>query len=1052
VSAHGHDRALLLLPTYGDVEHARRVALSRRGVGGLLDAPFATFTSLGERLLGEPVGALPSRAERDLLAGEALRQADVPCLGRVRDRKGIRARFLRLVKEMKQAGEEPSGLRARARRDAARLSAAGRERWEGFLDAWERYDALLLSAGVLDHEDVLRSLLRRLRDDPPEALARIAFLGADGFDDLTGLEEALLLAATRSVVENGGTALVTLTLDDVRADLFEPSRSLRDRLRGVGFEETRLDGAPRAPGVLAHLATALFGPPGPRVDAGTTVVERVGADPTDEVERIAREIRRLVDRERSDLSPRREGGGPLAFRDVGVVFRRLDAIGPVVRATFESLGVPTRLVGSGPALSSEALVRAFRGPLAVLAGDGVDGADLDAGRVLDWLRWRALCSRDATDVDLDLVDAADMAWRSGGFPSDWHGILAFREHPRWRSTLGALEVARSACASARGPDAVWSALSAAVETCLPLPPSGALDASGRPLDPEGDERCRRAANARRRLQDVGRGLLAAARRTGLFPDLDARTAVSQWTDALEQADASLPDRRLEAVTLLDAEEARHYELPVVFVAGLVEKEFPLQPRQDVFLHDDDRAALSAGEDAPVRLRTARADEDRERRLLLQAVTRARRRLYLCRHATDEDGREKAPSLLWGEVASVLARRTPDGATVPFGSAPGAVRRLEAGPEDALSVADVERFAAARLGEPAHPEAASARRVASALLRGGGARVASFVARAARFRRANEDALGPESLPAFERSVEEVSATGATTALECRHRFFLTHVAGVPRKDVPVGGLLFDRQELGKVVHEALRLALLRPDEPPASVASAALAAESVHGLPAGSAAWDAVHADVARVVTLFRRREEATRGSRFLPSPSWLEKELGGDDGAVVSLGEGEGAFRLKGRIDRVDVLEGEGGPAAVVVDYKLGKTTAASLVKASLDLENLQLWLYARAVEVASGVPVVGIEGYAASSSRREAAFDGRYAAAFAARREGKAGTPLSSIAFRALLADAERKASELVATIRHGGPGAHEKRPSKPEHCDRCDQRPVCRPDLFRFRERRP
>jgi hypothetical protein len=1044
VEEHGADRAVLLLPTYGDVEHARRVALSRRDVGGLLDAPFATFTSLPERWLGTRVAALPSRAERDLLAGEALRGPGTDAFARVRHRKGFRARFLRLVKEMKQTGEDPAAARQRGRALAPALSAAARERWEGFLSAWERYDALLGRAGIADHEDVLRALLARIRADPPEALSRLAFLGLDGFDDLTGLEEALFRAAASVVREGGGAVVATLLLDDERPELFRPTRDLRDRLVEDGFGVEATSGCRRARGALAHLAASLFGARTDRVDAGAEVVELVGADPADELERIGREIRRLVDGDRSDLGPRREGEGPLAFRDVGIVFRRLDAVGAWAQRTLEGLGVPTRLAGGHGRLASEAVVRVMRGPWSVMAGAGAGDVDLDAARVLDWLRWRALASGDP--VPLELVDAADMRFREAGFPSDWHAILAFNEHPRWRAELGALDVARVACAAARGPDAVWAALLDATDRLLPLGTPSDLDDLGRPRDPEGDERLRRSANAKRRLLDVGRGLRAAARRTGLFPDLDARAAVAQWLDALEEATCPLPDRRLEAVTLLDAEEARHYELPVVFVAGLVAKEFPLQPREDVFLRDDDRAALAAagGREG---LRTARAEEERERRLLLQAVTRARRRLYLCRHAADADGRDKAPSLLWREVADVLSQ-TKKGRAVPFGSEAERVRPAEPGVAEALTAADLERWVARRLGEPAALGSDADRLRAVAILRAGADRAAAWARRAGRFRRAREDALAAARRDVFLTATERVSPTGATMAHDCLHRFFLSKVLRVPQDDLPVSGKPFDLRGMGTLAHQALRLAVVHPDLGPAEVAAAALAEERDAAPPADTAAWDAVAADLARVVALFRLREARASASGFAPAADRVEIQFGGEGQPDVWLGEGEGRFRLHGKIDRVDVLVEDGGEAvALAVDYKLGKTTAKTLIDHAIDLEDLQLPLYARAIEEAFGWRVVGLEGYAASRRSRNAVFDVAYEERLLRRRERGRAESMPADEFRALLTSAEATASRRIAQVRRGGDGGHGKTARDGEVCDGCAYRAICRPDVFRL-----
>ncbi len=167
VRREGPDAALLVLPTYGQVEHAKRLAITRRGdrpdVRGLLDVSYATFTSLRERLApGFRVRGLPSRRRRDLFADEALSISDSPLFRPVRDRPGFRARFLRLVKELKQTGEEPASLLARARAASGALEDGPRERLEAFLDAWERYEGLLATASTPDHEDALRALVGEL--------------------------------------------------------------------------------------------------------------------------------------------------------------------------------------------------------------------------------------------------------------------------------------------------------------------------------------------------------------------------------------------------------------------------------------------------------------------------------------------------------------------------------------------------------------------------------------------------------------------------------------------------------------------------------------------------------------------------------------------------------------------------------------------------------------------------------------------------------------------------------------------------------------------------
>ncbi len=73
------------------------------------------------------------------------------------------------------------------------------------------------------------------------------------------------------------------------------------------------------------------------------------------------------------------------------------------------------------------------------------------------------------------------------------------------------------------------------------------------------------------------------------------------------------------VQVLSAPEARQWVLPVVFVCGMVEKQFPQFHRQDPFFPDGARARLNA---AGMRVRTAAEFEREERALFDSAVTRA----------------------------------------------------------------------------------------------------------------------------------------------------------------------------------------------------------------------------------------------------------------------------------------------------------------------------------------------------------------------------------------------------------------------------------------------
>lgn len=1048
----GPDAALIVLPTYGEVEHAKRLAISRRGDGphvrGLLDVSYATFTSLRERFAPEfRVRALPSRAERDRLAVRALETADAPLFRAVRDRPGFRARFLRLVKELKQSGHAPAALLARAREAARALADGPRERWSAFLDAFERYEALLLQAGTPDHEDALAALVGEL-SRPASHSAAPRLLVVDGFDDFSGIEARLLEVLSRRVAQTGGVALVTLPFDDVRASLFPATVTMRARLLGrEGYVEHRRFDHRRASGPLGRLARDLFsereagtvvaGPaarstgedpgaasPDSSPTPGSPVVSAiVGADPADEWDRIGREV----------LARVRAGDGT-GFRDIGVIVRRLDAVEPIARRAFAALGVPLRVVGGGEALATQAVVRAIRGPLRLLAGDdGEEDHAFDAHAILEYLRWRALDS--GRPVDVAHVDATDHRWRSEHLPTSWTSLrddLRTHAPASLAPVVERIEEVRATLLHAADRIGV---LERFLADALPLRGASALDARGRPADPAADARLARARAAKRRLLDA----LGEAR-AGVAPPPTVEALVGDLLAGARETTCEPPDRRLDAVSLLDAEEARHWELPVVFVAGLVEKAFPLHPREDLFLRDEDRDVLAArwggeGAEGGVPWRTTRDAETGERRLFLCAMTRARDRLYLTRAARDEGGREIAPSFYWRDVAIALGL-APDGPS-RFGADPSDLDRSAPPLREVVTVGDLRRHVASTrtFGHPA--------RVGAGAGPDSGADVGSWLARAARFVRSLADPLPAESSPAFARATRVLSPTDVQAGFDCPHRFFLARVACVPQDEVPMRGTTADRRHFGTWIHAALEAAVKEPALRDEEIVAAVLTAKAKDIPDDADRAWYAD--DLLRIVALFRVRERAAAASGFTPLPRDVEITFGGR-GHEVQLGTGAGAFELAGRIDRLDTDSGAGARRAIVVDYKTSVTTTSRAAASLRRVEDLQLALYARAIEGPRGVTVVGLEHYAGASPARVATIDERAEKAFTARREGNAPRVLPTAAFReGLIEKAERRASAAVETIRLGAGGGHVKRPRTRATCERCAFASVCRPDPF-------
>src|SRR5712691_1319849 len=136
----------------------------------------------------------------------------------------------------------------------------------------------------------------------------------------------------------------------------------------------------------------------------------------------------------------------------------------------------------------------------------------------------------------------------------------------------------------------------------------------------------------------------------------------QASVALALEKLRVEDRRRDVVRVLDVFEARQWELPVVFVCGLVERHFPQYHSEDPLLND--AARRRAG------LRTS-ADRQAEERFLFDlATTRATAQTVLSYARFNDKGEETLPSFF----LSGIVGRTPPSAAGPWPArAPAAVQ-------------------------------------------------------------------------------------------------------------------------------------------------------------------------------------------------------------------------------------------------------------------------------------------------------------------------------------------------------------------------------------------
>ena len=124
------------------------------------------------------------------------------------------------------------------------------------------------------------------------------------------------------------------------------------------------------------------------------------------------------------------------------------------------------------------------------------------------------------------------------------------------------------------------------------------------------------------------------------------TSCRQFVDALytilQSASVRVRDRRRDVVHVIDAVEARQWRLPVVFVAGLLEGDFPKHHSENAILSDDVRRGLRA---AGVEMKTSAERQVQEQELFDLVLTRATERTVLSYARLNGKGEANLPSFL-----------------------------------------------------------------------------------------------------------------------------------------------------------------------------------------------------------------------------------------------------------------------------------------------------------------------------------------------------------------------------------------------------------------------
>jgi ATP-dependent helicase/nuclease subunit B len=847
-----------------------------------------------------------------------------------------------LIEELKRARIFPD--------DLERALAGGAPRLAELARLYATYQAWLIGTGWVDSEGQgwLASIAL---EREPQLLSGLALLAVDGFDEFNPTQLHLL----RLLADRAEATLVTLTSDPQHPDRLAHRRFARARALLTGtlsIEPTSLPpgspppqssqppsrGRPSPP--LVHLEQNLFEPLAPLAPASDAVQFLEAQNRAAEAREALRWLKARVVRD----------GVPLS--DVAVVARDVLPYRPFLEEVAAEFGMPLRF-SAGAALRANPAIAALEN-LLTLSLEEVDWSlrpllDALSSPYFDWTAY-GLRPEDPGRM-LDVARAGQVI---GGL-DQWREAFQLRQS----ATQEITEDESEGITPRRPPAGAEAArladvIDAIVARVTPPPratprdwvawiesligPDPTQEDSLRPDDEMSLHVVARAhANpgtaerdvaALRALKDVLRGLVLANSVLDRDIVVSRDEFLAELTQAIQDATYTRPVEG-DAIWVVSALEARGLAFDSVALLGLAEGDFPAAEREDALLRESDREWL-AQQGFPIESRL-RGDEAA---LFYQAVTRARRRLLLCRPYLAEDGQSWEPSPYWSAARKL------------FQDAP--VRHVR--PTDA-----VDDPASEQERQSAWPD--DAFRVPVEILRARSQAIPSPWT-------GDLSALHERFVERFG-SDQPWSSSRLETYAKCPFYFWAAYAMELEPRDLPQAG--FDVLVLGSIYHVVLeRLYAQVPDGDPDRLRAELppVAQEVYAGAPKTygfrpTPLWERQQEEMTEVLhhTLDALIDAA---SDYAPLEQELPFGLRGRSPLILPGRGSAPPMKLRGYIDRVDrAPDGR----LRVIDYKAGSTRISARDLA--DGHRLQLPLYALAAERALGAEVASGFYWHISSAR---------------------------------------------------------------------------------------
>ena len=481
-------------------------------------------------------------------------------------------------------------------------------------------------------------------------------------------------------------------------------------------------------------------------------------------------------------------------------------------------------------------------------------------------------------------------------------------------------------------------------------------------------------------------------------------------------------------------------MPVVFVGGLLEKEFPRQVREDLFLKDYYRKKLNAT--GKIALREASEQTDEERYLFYISVTRAKERLYLSYPSANSDGNPTLQSFFLSDTEKLFPKEIRQKISIQRN-----LSKIIPEPEEIITSTDSKNFVYYHLNTPYVSESKE-KDIALWLYNNSTENkpslreeLCTLTTLIDSYNNLKLKLLDKKIVKKISETSTRFSPTKLKDYAQCPYKYFGRSTLKL-RQAIPRS---MDYLMQGTIIHKVLEEYFGDTGETKDITGIFDdVFKQKTRGMVTG---FDELKArnEMLNTLLAFEAMEKKSNLPTF--KPSMFEAKFGDEETETLKIGNVEkDGIEISGKIDRVDVSEVDGEKVGIIIDYKYGQTEFNKTeLEEGLDL---QLPVYILALRDLFGVVPIAAEFYALKTSKKTGIYNEELIDKLKLNiKPARKSLSVDNKEFNKRLEDAESHILKFSREIRKG---RIELAPANIDFCGEgnCDFANVCRIDKWRLR----